>query len=133
MATHRKTPLFLRIVTHDKAVVCINPHQLSSFQILEKASIKVKSKVPMGEDKVIEADTIRFYFPSGTGLSYSVGLDLTQEEFNYVCTTLLEFLYLNEAEFKARSQAIAEESMKEWETLSNDNEAKLIPATPPKE
>lgn len=133
MATHKKTPVFLRVITSEKTVVCINPLQLSSFQILEKAKIKIKGKTPE-EVEVIEADQVKFYYPSGTGIVYTVGIDLTQEEFNYVCATLLEFLYLNEAEFKAKSIAIEKFRMEEWNALSKANESK-IPAgsEPPKE
>lgn len=121
---HKKNPVFLRIITNEKAVVCINPLQLSTFQILEKAKLKVKTAAPGGTDEFIFADTIKFYFPSGTGLSYSVGIDITQDEFNYICGTLLEFLYLNKTEFEAQSKAIEQARMDEWNKISEDNSTK---------
>lgn len=122
MATHKKTPLFIRIIASNKEVVCFNPHQLSSFRIREKAKHKVKR--PDGEE-VIEADTIHLYFPAGTGLTYVVGVDITQEQFDYVCSTLIEFLYLNEAEFKAKSEAIQTARMNEWNKISEENSIKI--------
>jgi hypothetical protein len=106
-----KHPIFLRIKTSDQAVICINPLQLSSFQILEKAKIKDK------DGNVQELDTVRFYFPQGTGLSYSVGIDLTQQEFNYICSTLLEFLYLNEFEYRAKTEAAEKKKVEEWNKI----------------
>lgn len=127
MATHYKDHIFIRIIAHNNSVICINPHQLSSFKIDEKAIIKTKT--PEGE-KSVECQTIRLYFPSGMGLAYSVGIDITQEEFNYICATLLEFLYLNEAEHKAKTEALNLAKMGEWNKLSAENEAKLsTPAT----
>jgi hypothetical protein len=128
MASHKKDPRFIRIISNDKQVVCINPSELQSFQIAASANIKVgtgtKDKDGKPEFKTIEADTIRFYFPGGVGLSYSVGIDISKEEFSYICATLLEFLYLNEGEFKARSEAIAKEKMAEYMKISEENEAK---------
>jgi len=126
MPNHKKYPTFIRVRASDKSVVCINPTQLSSFTITEKAKIKTGTKeAPV----YTEADTIRFYFPAGTGLTYSVGVDITQEEFDYVCSTLLEYLYLNEGEFEARSKAIANQKMEDWQNLSKENEEKLTPTT----
>ena len=132
MPTHKKTPIFLRIIATDKKVICINPSQLSSFEIAEGADIKVKSKDPaVTTPEIVKADTIRFYFPSGTALSYSVGLTITKEEFDYVCSTLLEYLYLNESEFAAKSEAIAKAKMDDWVKISKENEQKseLTPLT----
>lgn len=128
MGTHRKHPIFIRIVAGNKMVVCINPLELSSFQIVEKAKVTVKR--PDGPE-TIEADTIRFFFPSGTGLTYTVGVDFSQEQFDYVCATLIEFLYMNEAEWKARNESIKQAQMDDWNKLSEENEAKL--PEPPKE
>jgi len=124
MPSHKKTPIFLRIVTNKKQVVCINLALFSSFQIIEKAKILVKSKTG-GDNEQHEADTIKFFLPSGTGLSYSVGFDISQEEFNYVCSTLTEFLYMNEEEFKLKHEAIEKAKMDEWNALSKENESKL--------
>lgn len=118
MAQHRKTPAFLRIVASNQSVVCINPLQLSSFSILEKSKVKTK------DGSVIEGATIHFYFPAGTGLDYTVGYNITQEEFDYVCSTLLEFLYLNETEWKAKNAAIAAVQVEEWNKISAENEEK---------
>lgn len=118
MAQHRKTPAFLRIVASNQMVMCINPLQLSSFSILEKSKITLKDKT------VIEGATIHFYFPSGTGIDFTVGHNITQEEFDYVCSTLLEFLYLNEAEWKAKNAAIAATQVAEWNKISEENEQK---------
>jgi hypothetical protein len=122
MPTHKKYPTFLRVITTDKIVVCINPLQLSSFQIIEKAKIKVK-----GQDEPVEADTIRFYFPSGTGLTYSVGLDITQEDFNYLCNALQEYLYLTEPEFRAKSAALEKARMEEWNKIAQEETAPELP------
>lgn len=128
MPSHKKTPAFIRVVTNEKKVVCINPLQLSSFEILEKAQIKVKN--PDGGEPVIkEADTIRFYFPAGTSLTYSVGMQISREEYNYICNTLLEFLYLNEQEFEAKSKAIATAKMSEWNQISEENSQKVTTPT----
>lgn len=127
MPHHLKNHIFIRVLSRDKKVVCVNPSQLSSFEILEQADIKVKSKDPNGAPEIVKADTIRFYFPAGTTLSYSVGLTISQEEFNYICSTLIEFLYLNEAEFQAKSQAIDKAKMDDWNALSKQNEEKLTP------
>jgi hypothetical protein len=123
MPSHKKFPTFLRVISNNKVVVCINPLQLSSFQILEKAKIKVK-------EEVIETDTIRFYFPSGTGLSYSVGVDITQEEFNYICSALLEYLYLTETEFRAKSIALEKAKMDRWNEIAQEEVTPTIPKEP---
>lgn len=126
MPSHKKNPIFLRIITNEKKVVCINPSQLSSFEIVEQAEIKIKSKDPaVTVPEIVKADTIRFYFPSGTALSYSVGYTISKEEYNYVCATLLEYLYLNENEFVAKTEAIAKAKMDDWNSISKDNEAKV--------
>lgn len=126
MAQHKKTPTFIRILSRNNIVICINPTHVASFQIQEKAKIKTGTKE---KPEVVEADTIRFYLHSGTGFNYSVGIDITQEDFNYICATLLEFLYLNESEFQARSEAIAKEKMADWKKLSQDNEDKVKTTT----
>lgn len=134
MPSHKKHPIFLRIVANDQVVTCLNPLELSTFQILQKAQILVKKadpKDPASKNEYKEADTIRFYFPSGTGLSYSVGIDMTQQEFDYVCGTLLEFLYLNQSEFEARTKAIEQERMTEWNKISEENSEKQPTATVP--
>lgn len=124
MPTHKKTPIFLRVITNEKKVICINPAQLSSFEIVEQAEIKVKSKDPNAPPEVVKADTVRFYFPSGTALTYSVGLTITKEEYNYVCNTLLEYLYLNEAEFVAKTESIKKAQMEDWNKISEENNTK---------
>lgn len=124
MATHKKTPIFIRVISNKTQVICINPTQLASFQVIEKANVKIKSKTT-NEPEIIVADTIKFFFTNGTGLSYSVGIDITQEEFNYVCGTLTEFLYKNEAEFKIINEANEKAKMDEWNAISKENEASL--------
>lgn len=126
MAAHKKTPIFIRIISNDERVVCINPLELSTFQVVSNARVQLKGdKRNPKEEDFGNADTIRFYFPSGTGLSYSVGVDITKDEFNYICATLLEFMYLNEQEFKAKSEAIVKERMTEWVKISKNNEDSL--------
>lgn len=122
MAQHQTDHLFIRVKANDRSVVCFNPHQVSSFQIIAKAMIKTKT--PEG-DKIIEADTVRLFFPAGTGLSYSVGIDIEQADFDYICATLLEFMYMNETEHKARSMAIEKHKMDDWNKISKENEGKL--------
>lgn len=124
MPSHKKHPIFISVIANDEEVLCINPLELSSFQILEKAKIKVKPKSSNDADVVV-APTIRFFFPSGTGLSYSVGIDITRQHFDYLCATLLEFRYLNQFEFEAKSKAISQEKMDEWNKISEDNSTKL--------
>lgn len=130
MALHKKTPIFIRIVTNDKQVVCINPLQLASFEIIDQARIKISGpKDSKEESDYTVTPTVRFYLPQGTAMSYSVGLQITQSEFDYICSTLLEFLYLNEIEFKAKSAAIAKAQMDEFVALSKENEEKLANET----
>ena len=126
MANHKKHPVFIRIVSNNQSVVCINPLQLSSFQIMEKAKIKQK------DGTIVEADTLRLFFPSGTGLSYTVGVDISPDEFLYVCNTLREFLYLNEYEFKARSAEMDAGKLAEWNALmaADSEEDKAMVETP---
>lgn len=130
MPAHKKTPAFIRIITSEKEVVCINALELSTFQILEKHKIQTKgAKDSKDPTDFLFADTLKFYFPTGTGLSYSVGVNITQQDFNYICATLLEFVYLNETEFNTRHAALQESKMDEWNKLSQENEAKIV--TPP--
>lgn len=126
MANHKKHPVFIRIVSSNSSVTCVNPLQLSSFQIIEKAKIKQK------DGTTIEADTIRLFFPSGNGLSYSVGIDISTDEFLYVCNTLREFLYLNEYEFKAKTAEMEAAKVKEWNELmaAEEAEEKAMTETP---
>lgn len=125
MPSHKKNPVFIRIISHDGVVECINPLQVSNFQIVEKAKIKIKSKDAKEGVEIVEADTIRFYFPSGTGRSFSVGIDITQNEFDCICSTLLEYLYLNEQEFLAKTAAIEKSKMSEWNKISQENSKAL--------
>lgn len=118
MPQHRKTPAFLRIIASNQSVVCISPLQLASFSIFEKSKVKLK------DGTFIEGPTIHFHFPAGTGLDYTVGHNITQAEFDYVCATLLEFLYLNESEWAARNKAIANERVEEWNKISDENAEK---------
>ena len=112
MANHKKLPIFLRIKSSQNQVICINPQHIASFQIAEKAQLKNQKT---GE--VMEADTIRFYTSVGTTFVYSVGVDITQEEFGYICATLLEYLYLNEHEFRAKTEQIESAKMAEWNAI----------------
>ncbi len=125
MPQHKKTPIFLRIVTNEKKVICINPTKLSSFEIVQGAEIKIKSKDPnVTTPEIFKGDTIRFYFPDGQGLSYTVGLQINETEYNYICNTLLEFLYLNEEEFVAKSAMIEAAKMADWNKISDENSKK---------
>ena len=109
MAQHKKSHLFLRIKTSTKEVVCINPFQLASFRIVEGYSIMNKDKQEIGK-----GDTIFFYLPVGTITRFTVGMEFTQEEFNYVSSALVEFLYQTEPEFNARTEAINAKRLQEW-------------------
>lgn len=131
MATHKKSPIFIRIIASNKTVVCINPFQLSSFRIVEKSKVKIRSNSTdkNAPPEEIEADAIYFYFPAGTGLSYVVGVDITQDQFDYICATLTEFLYLNEHEFKSKTEAINQSKMNEWNKISTENEEKVVETT----
>ncbi len=125
MPAHKKTPNFIRLVTSEKKVVCLNPLHFASFEIVANAKIKIKAKEVGGPDTIIEADTVRFYLPVGTCFSYSVGIDLTQPEFNYICDTLTEFVYLNETEFKSKTEALKKAQMDEWNKISEENNNKM--------
>lgn len=127
MATHKKSPIFIRVTATNQQVICINPLHVSSFHIKEKAKFKVRSN-PADRNSPEEervGDTIFIYFPQGTGLTYRVGIDITQEDFDYICATLIEFMYLNEGEFRSKSEAIEKAKIAEWNKLSRENEAKL--------
>ena len=119
MAQHKKSPLFLKVITTDKQIVCINPAQLSSFQIQKDASlVKLKAGVDKAknEDDLVRytADVVRFYFPSGTGMTYEVGKEITEENFNYIVATLQEWVYMNKIEFDAVSELKAKEALEKW-------------------
>lgn len=130
MPTHKKYPTFIRITTSKGQVLCLDPSKCSTFQIREKAKVKTKSKDPKdptSTDEYIEADTVRFFYPVGTGLTYTVGVEITQNDFDYICTTLFEFMYLNQAEFDAKTAAMKKEQMEEWNRISQENSEKLDP------
>lgn len=124
MPTHRKTPLFIRIITSKNKIICINPTNVFSFEIAEKATVRIKSKTPNDPSEIV-GDTIYLYSPSGMGVNYTVGKDLTQEDFNNLCSTLSEYMYLNEAEFNAKSAQVKQEQMELWQKDSKQNEEKL--------
>lgn len=109
MAVHKKQHIFLRIKTSQNEVICINPQHFASFRIVEKYSVLNKDKQEIGK-----GDTLFFYLPVGTVSRFTVGMEITQEEFNYVSSALVEFLYQTEPEFKARTEAIAAQKLQEW-------------------
>lgn len=117
---HRKAPLFVKVITTDKQIVCINPQQLSSFQILKDAQLQRPKPGIVGNPKSAEdlesytADVIRFYFPSGTGISYEVGKDITNADFNYIVAALQEWVYLVADEFEAVNRAKEQAAIQEW-------------------
>lgn len=119
MANHQKAHIFVKIISTDKSIVCINPHNLSSFAITPNKKISYK------DGTSIQADSLDLYYPQGTGLSYSVGINITKENFDYVCGTLAEFVYLNEYELKLKVEAIEKTNMDEWTKLSEENSKKL--------
>ena len=114
MASHKKYPTFIRIKSSNNQVICIQPSLIASFQIQEKAPIKLK------DGTSVEADTIRLYTAVGTTFSYSVGLDINEQEFAYICSTLIEFLYLNETEFRAKSEALEKVKLEDWNKVMQD-------------
>lgn len=126
MASHKKYPTFIRITSSNNQVICINPLHIVSFQIKEKAQIKQK------DGSTSENDIIRLYTAFGTTFSYSVGIDITEQEFAYVCSTLIEFLYLNEAEFRAKSDAIEAKKLEEWNKVMADEAEEEKALTEPK-
>ena len=132
MAVHKKHPIFIRVRATEQDVVCINPRELSSFQIIEEARVRTNVTKENPEGEVVEADTIRFYFPAGTHLSYSVGIDLTREEFDYVSYTLREFLYLNYIEFQQRGDDLAAAELAKWNKMATegDEEAEAMVKPP---
>lgn len=123
MPAHKKTPMFLRVITNERIVVRVNPSHVASYQIIVNAKIKTK-------EGTLEADTIHIYFHSGTGLSYSVGVDISREEFAYICATLAEFDYLNEYEFKAKTEHLRQAQMEEWNKISQENEVQTVSGGP---
>jgi hypothetical protein len=126
MANHKKYPSFIRIKSRDNTVICVQPSLIASFEIKEKAQIKLK------DGNVVEADTIRLYTAVGTTFSYSVGIDINEQEFGYICATLIEFLYLNEAEFRAKSEALEKKRVEEWDKIMQDEAEEEKALTEPK-
>lgn len=126
MANHKKYPTFIRIKSRDNQVICIQPSLIASFQIQEKAQVKIK------DGTTIEADTIRLYTAVGTTFSYSVGIDINEQEFGYICATLIEYLYLNETEFRAKSDAIEGRKLEEWNKVMADEAEEEQAVTTPK-
>lgn len=112
MATHKKFPIFIRIKTTEQEVICVNPQHVASFRILEKATINLKTEGT--EKKSHVGDTIWLYSPVGTVTRFTVGLEITQDEFNYVSATLCEYLYLNAQEFAAKSRELEARRLQEW-------------------
>jgi len=130
MAQHKKSPLFLKVITTDKQIVCINPTQLSSFQIIKSAPLyKPKPGVtkPQSEEDVerYTADVVRFYFPSGTGMTYEVGKDITEADFEYILTTLQEWVYLSRPEFEAITTEKQKAELEAWNKAMEDEEPPL--------
>ena len=115
MATHKKHPVFLRIKTSDNEIICVNPLQLASFRIKEKYEVTNRDKQVIGT-----GDTIWFYLPAGTYTRYTVGIEITQAEFNYVTSTLLEYLYLNQTEFQAKTAAMEYAKIEEWNKVISE-------------
>jgi hypothetical protein len=126
MANHKKYPIFIRVKSRDNQVICIQPSLIASFQIEEKAKIKLK------DGNVVEADTIRLYTAVGTTFSYSVGIEINEQEFGYVCATLIEFLYLNEQEFRAKSEALEKQKFFDWNKAMEDEAEEEKALTEPK-
>ena len=126
MANHKKHPIFIRIKSRDNTVICIQPSLIASFEIKEKAKIKLK------DGSIIEADTIRLYTAVGTTFSYSVGIDIDEQEFGYICATLIEFLYLNETEFRAKTEAIEKQKFFDWNKAMEDEAEEEKALTEPK-
>ena len=126
MANHKKHPIFIRIKSRDNTVICIQPSLIASFETKEKAKIKLK------DGSIIEADTIRLYTAVGTTFSYSVGIDIDEQEFGYICATLIEFLYLNETEFRAKTEAIEKQKFFDWNKAMEDEAEEEKALTEPK-
>jgi hypothetical protein len=118
MPSHKKHPVFIRIKTSDNEVICVQPTQLSSFRIKEKHEVKNRDGQALGT-----GDTIWLYLPSGTYTRYTVGMEITQEEFNYTCNTLREFLYLSEPEFKAKTAELDLQRKADWDAIMSDEDA----------
>lgn len=129
---HRKSPLFIKIITTDSQIVCVNPSQLSSFQVLRehqcarlKEGIVGKPKGPEDLDHYT-ADVLRFYYPQGTQLSYEVGKDITKDDLNYILAALNEWVYLTSFEFQAMQEARAKDALEAWQPETQSAE----PTTP---
>lgn len=122
MPQHRTNPCFVRVKASENSVVLINLEQYSSIQIVENGKIKVKKGDTVEE---ITTKVIRFFLPTGTGLTYAVGVDISSDEFDYLCSVIMEYMYLSQAEFIARQKAKAEQQMDEWKKLSEENQTRV--------
>lgn len=131
MPNHQKKPVFIRVIGTDKNVVGVNPLQISSFAITENVKVKIKP-AKEGDPTEHVGNQIEFFYPVGTVLKYIVGLTISEADFNYVCTTLLEFMYLNQPEFEARCKLHESQKMEGWLKQSAENEAAHQPVELPK-
>lgn len=131
--SHKKIPAFIKIITNEKQVVCINPLKLASFQLISAAPVRIdaatgaRATAQTTKENVTmcERDTLAFFYPDGKSIVYSVGFEISQQEFDYVCETLLEFLYLNRSEYDSKTLEIETKRMAEWNRISKENEAKV--------
>ena len=103
-------PPFLRIITRDDQVVCINLSQISSFEIRSQEPFTPKDGEPF------KADVIRFFYhTTDKVLTFIVGRQITAEEFNYTCAVLEELQYFTEAERTAIKIAKEKDAIKKFE------------------
>jgi hypothetical protein len=82
---------------------------------------------PQSEEDVerYTADVVRFYFPSGTGMTYEVGKDITEADFEYILTTLQEWVYLSRPEFEAITTEKQKAELEAWNKAMEDEEPPL--------
>lgn len=90
-----ESPTFLRIITRDSQIVCINLNQLSSFEIKEKEQFMPK------DGEAFEASVIRFFYhTTDKVLTFVVGHQITEQDFNYAVDALSGLVYQTPAERK---------------------------------
>lgn len=137
MVNYKKSPTFIKIIANEKQVLAINPNQLASFHI-QKDTIRIRAKAGLGRKPVneddyvrVQTDVIKLYYPSGTVLTYYVGEQITQEEFNYITTALIEWLFLLRPELDMQRKEEQDRKVKEWnDTMASPDIDAVETATP---
>ena len=135
MAQHKRRPQFIKIITTDKNIVCLNPEQVSNFQIQKDAQLwrpKPGITRPKDESEVehYTGSAVKFYFPSGQGLEYVVGRDITEQDFDYIVGILNEWVYLSQPEFESMQAAKQAAELEKWQQVMEDEAPEPVPGDP---